>query len=217
MRAIGYARLSKANEKSVSIEYQVEAIETLAHSEGYELVGIELDYGISGKYLANRPGVQRVLSAVQDHKVDSVLVYRSDRLARNGIEGLKTRKMFADNKVRYLSSTEGELKLDVLGYVQEGMAEGERIKISERTKIAIDKKKAKGERVGCQLPYGQAVVKSQVVTVDSEVAVINRVTHLRSTGLSLRNIATQINIEGYRTRKGTAFSLTQVVRILKAA
>lgn len=217
MRAIGYARLSKADERSVSIEYQIEAIQKLALQQGYTLVDIQIDYGISGAHMSNRPGVQNVICAVKDHKVQAVLVYRSDRLSRDGIEGLVARQLFDRYGVRYWSATEGELKYDIMGFVQEGMSREERKKISERTREALQLKKSKGERVGSQLPYGQKVVQGQIVNIPEEQVIINRITELRTQGLSSYKITEAINAEGFRTRKQTLFHKTQILRIMKQA
>lgn len=216
MIAIGYARLSKKSEKSVSIEYQTDAIRKLADAQGYQLVAIEVDNGISGKNFDARPAAQRILDAVTMDKVDAVIVYRSDRFSRQGIEGLMARRLFDEHGVQYLSVTEGLLKYDIMGFVQEGMSREERIKISERTKDALAKKKTKGERIGCQLPYGQKVIKSEVVDVPAEKAIISRIKELRKDGLSTYKVTAAINAEGYATRKNTPFSRTQIVRILAA-
>lgn len=216
MIAIGYARLSKKSEKSVSIEYQIEAIRKLAIAQGYDLVSIEVDDGISGKSIKARPAVQRVLEIVTQGKVSAVLVYRSDRLSRDGIEGLITRQLFEKHGVKYWSATEGLLKYDIMGFVQEGMSREERIKISSRTREALQLKKSKGERLGSQLPYGYRVVSGSVVEVPTEQSLVKRVKELRSAGLSTYKITDQINGEGFLTRKDTQFNRTQICRILAA-
>ena len=72
MEAIGYARISKSEKNSVSIEFQISEITKLARSNGYNLIDIHIDDGISGKSIKNRPGVQRVLEAVSNRSVDAV-------------------------------------------------------------------------------------------------------------------------------------------------
>ncbi len=47
-RALGYARISKDEEGSVSLDYQRAEIEKYAVREGLDLVGIEVDNGVSG-------------------------------------------------------------------------------------------------------------------------------------------------------------------------
>ncbi len=96
MKALGYARISKAEKNSVSIEFQVAEIRKLAASQGYDLLAIQIDDGISGKSIKNRPAVQKVLEAVANRSVDAVIVYRSDRTSRDGLEGLHIEKLFTD-------------------------------------------------------------------------------------------------------------------------
>ncbi|MBM3303358.1 MAG: recombinase family protein, partial [Deltaproteobacteria bacterium] len=105
--ALGYARISKDEEGSVSLDYQRAEIERLCSREGLTLVGIECDNGISGKALSNRPGVQRVLQVVDERTVDAVVVFKSDRISRDGIESLQIEKLFLRRGVQYLSVTEG--------------------------------------------------------------------------------------------------------------
>jgi site-specific DNA recombinase len=221
MIAIGYARLSKKSEKSVSIEYQIEAIRKLAIAQGYDLVSIEVDDGISGKSIKARPAVQRVLEAVTQQRVSAVCVYRSDRISRNGIEGLTIEKLFADNGVKYWSASEGLLagnseNDEFFGYIRNGVNQLERRKIASRTHEALQLKKSKGERLGSQLPYGYRVVSGSVVEVPAEQSLVKRVKELRSAGLSTYKITDQINREGFLTRKDTQFNRTQICRILAA-
>jgi site-specific DNA recombinase len=221
MIAIGYARLSKTSDRSVSIEYQKDAIRKLADAQGYQLIAIEIDNGLSGKSVEARPAVKRVIEMVNSGKIDAVIVYRSDRLSRNGIEGLLLEQTFRTNNVKYWSFEEGLIannsdEDEFFGFVRNGMNQLERRKISKRTREALALKKAKGERVGCQLPYGQTVINGNVVEVASEKEIIRRIKELRNAGMSSYKVTAAINAEGYLTRKNTAFSRTQIVRILAA-
>ena len=219
MLALGYARISKSEKKSVSIEYQVAEIKKLANAQGYKVSAIEIDDGISGKSIKSRPAVQRVLEHVANKKIDSVIVYRSDRMSRDGLEGLHIEKLFTDHGVKYLSCTEGLLaggSVDdiFMGFIRNGLNQRERQVISLRTRQALQLKKSKGERLGSQLPYGYGVVNGSVVEVPAEQALLRKIGELRDMGLSTHKITGKINSEGYLTRKNTPFSRTQIVRIL---
>lgn len=221
MVAIGYARISKAEKKSVSIEYQVAEIKKLAMVQGYRLTNIEIDDGISGKSIKSRPAVQRVLEAVNQKKIDSVIVYRSDRMSRDGLEGLHIEKLFTDRGVKYLSCTEGLLaggSVDdiFMGFIRNGLNQRERHIISLRTRQALQLKKSKGERLGSQSRYGYKVENRLLIQVPEEQELINRVKKLKQLGLSSYKITDVINSEGYTTRKNTQFTRTQIVRILKS-
>ncbi|MBM4327429.1 MAG: recombinase family protein [Deltaproteobacteria bacterium] len=83
---LGYARISKDEDGSVSLDYQQAAIREYADRHGFKLTRIEIDNGISGKSVAARPAVQRVLAAMDNREVDAVVVYKSDRMSRDGLE-----------------------------------------------------------------------------------------------------------------------------------
>lgn len=219
MLALGYARISKSEKKSVSIEYQVAEIKKLAHAQGYKLSGIEIDDGISGKSIKSRPAVQRVLKTVSERKTNAVIVYRSCRISRDGLEGLHIEKLFTDSGVKYVSCTEGLLaggSVDdiFMGFIRNGLNQRERQVISLRTRQALLLKKSKGERLGSQPRYGYKVINGSVVEVPTEQALLRRIKELRESGLSSYKITGVINSEGYTTRKNTLFSRTQIVRIL---
>ena len=52
--ALGYVRISKDEEGSVSLDYQRAEIEKLGSRMGVTIIGIPADEGISGKALADR-------------------------------------------------------------------------------------------------------------------------------------------------------------------
>ena len=99
--ALGYIRISKEDDKSLSIEYQRTAIQRLCQAYNLELVGCECDNGRTGKHL-KRPGVQKILQAVEQRSIDAVVVFKSDRLSRNGIESLQIENLFKTSGVRVL-------------------------------------------------------------------------------------------------------------------
>lgn len=220
--ALGYLRISKDDEHSISLEYQRAEIERYCQKESLRLVGIEADEGISGKSLANRPGVLRILAAVDEKLVDCVVVFKSDRLSRDGAESIATEKLFIRRGVQYLSVTEGELTKDsvddaFMRFIRAGLNERERSLVSLRTRTAMAAKKAKGERAGGAPRYGYRVVNRELVPDPKEQEAIRRMTELRDQGYSTREIVRALAVEGIRTRKGTLFNQTQVVRVLKAA
>lgn len=221
-KALGYTRISREEEGSVSLDYQRAEIEKFCRREGLTLVGIETDQGISGKALANRPGVQRVLQAVDDREVDAVVVYKSDRISRDGIESLQVEKLFLRRGVDYLSVTEGNLTADsvddeFMRYVRAGLNQRERKLISLRTRQALQRKREKGERIGGRPPYGWKVEDGELVPHSDEQHAIGRMKALQAKGYTTREIVEALRQEGIRTRKGTWFTQTQICRVLRKA
>lgn len=210
-KAVAYIRISKAETKSVSLEYQKAEIEKMALINGYEIVSVECDNGISGKSMANRPGLQRVLNMVNSKAIDAVLAYRSDRISRNGIESIGFETLLASKQITYRTVTEGILGSQdedpLLTYLRGGLNQRERTIISIRTKSALKKLRDNGVRLGA-VKYGQ--------NDSSEKAVLDRCLELRKRGFSTYTIAETLNKEGYRPRRGIKFHQTQIVRMLAA-
>jgi len=222
LRAIGYARRSKEDtNKTAPLDVQIAAIKKLAKEKGYKLVDIEIDNGLSGKSLVNRPAAQRVLNLIKDKLVDCCIVYRSDRLCRNTLEALQVKNLFVENRVTYLSVEQGVLSessadSDFISTLFSALDERERKLVSERIRAKLSRMKEKGLRIGGQVRYGQAVKDKQVVDNGVEKALVSRILDLKANGLSVRKIATIVNSEGYTTRKRTPFGHNQIHRILQA-
>jgi site-specific DNA recombinase len=220
--ALGYARISKDEEGSVSLDYQQSELKKLAKREGLKLLGIETDNGISGKSITNRPGLQRVLQAIDGNEIDAVLVFKSDRLSRDGMDSLQIEKLAIHRGVELISATEGKLTSDsvddeFMRFIRAGLNQRERKLISLRTRQALNRKRERGERIGGRPAYGWTVVNGELVPDQSEREVIARVKNLSALGYSTREIVATLQADGVLTRKGTAFSQTQIVRLLKVA
>jgi DNA invertase Pin-like site-specific DNA recombinase len=80
-KAVGYIRVSKQNERGVSLDSQADKIRAMACVHDAE-VQIIADDGETGKH-ANRPGLQRVLEMVRRGEVEVVIVAKLDRLTRS--------------------------------------------------------------------------------------------------------------------------------------
>jgi len=221
-RALGYIRISKDEEGSVSLDYQRAEIEKYCEREGLRLLKMEADEGISGKSIKARPAVQRILQAVDNQEIDCVLVYKSDRMSRDGIESLQIEKLFLRRGVAYLSVTEGCLTSEsvddeFMRFIRAGLNQRERKLIALRTRQALQRKREKGERVGGRPRYGWTVVNGELVPESKEQEAIARMRALQAKGYTTREIVRALKEEGIKTRRGTDFTQTQVCRILKVA
>src|SRR3954452_10095589 len=89
LMAAGYIRVSrKVQAECHSPEIQREAIKRLARQEGYIMTDdmIEEDHERGSK--VTREGYQRIIKAVRDGRVHTVIVYMFDRWGRDGAEWL---------------------------------------------------------------------------------------------------------------------------------
>jgi site-specific DNA recombinase len=224
MRAIGYIRVSteEQSREGVSLEMQTAKIRAYAELNDIELVGIYGDPGISGKSIKARPGVQAVMDLVARKRIEHVIIYKLDRLARNTVETLEMVEAMDKASVALHGITE---KLDTQSAIGRfvvrtlaSLAEMERDMISERTTAALQSKKANGQRVG-EIPFGYALADDGIHLEEDEMEqeIIERIHNLKGKGYSFRGIADELNRDGYQTKKGKSWTHRQVSRILKEA
>lgn len=94
------------------------------------------------------------------------------------------------------------------------MNEFERDQISERTKTALQHKKAKGGCVGTvNFGYRLSSDGTTLVEDENEQKIIIAVRNYWEAGLSLRTIVSRLHAQGYVSRAGKPLGLTQVARI----
>lgn len=217
---VGYIRISKSEVKSLSLDYQRSEVEKLAKAHGYKLISILTDDGISGKDMSNRPGIQALMSLINSKSVEGLFVYKSDRISRNGIQSIMFEALLNSKSVSYWSVCEGLIgdksEDPLMSYLRAGLNQRERQIISMRTKSALLKKKESGFVLGAP-KYGQTIHNGHVVENGSETLMVQRIVQLNKLGYSTRKIAQIASDEGYRSRKNTALSQTQIQRILKNA
>jgi len=224
LKAVGYIRVSteEQSREGISLEMQSNKIRKYAELNDLDLIDIVKDAGISAKSIKGRPGIQAVLEKVKARKVEVVIVYKLDRLARNTVECLEMAKLMDKAGVALHSISEKLDTQSALGRffftLTASLAEMERNIISERTAAALQQKKANGQFTGGEPPYGFTVGDNGVLIPDTgEQGIIENIKCLRNAGCSTRGIAELLVLQGVGTRKGTAFTQTQIVRILKAA
>jgi site-specific DNA recombinase len=223
MRAIGYVRVSteKQADFGVSLEAQTAKVQAMAVVQGAELAEIIIDAGESAKSL-NRPGMARLLSLVDAGAVDTVIIAKLDRLTRSVKDLAELLERFTRRGVSLVSVAEsldtgtaaGRLVLNIMTAV----SQWEREAIGERTRDAMHHKRANGERVGT-VPFGyRTAADSLHLEVDpAEQGILSRIRELKAAGNTTRQIADELNRQGFTTRRGTAWRFQYVAEALRAA
>lgn len=88
-----------------SIQGQLNQLTEYCQFQGYEVVDEYTDRGISGKTM-ERPELQRMLKDANDGKLDCIMVYKTNRLARNTSDLLNIVEKLYKNQCRIFSLTE---------------------------------------------------------------------------------------------------------------
>lgn len=227
LRLVGYARVSTDNQaQEGTIEIQKVALSEYAKAQGYELVKIFSDEGVSGG-LEDRPGLAELFDYLEDHTdTDGVLIYKLDRLARDlYIQEHLIKKLEALGVTLYstkepdLDSSDPMRKAfrQFMGIV----AELEKAFITMRLSGGRIHKARKGGHAGGSVALGY-VTKNHDLRIDQEQAeTVKLIFHLRRYGrgkghkrLSLAAIAQELNTRGIPTARGGQYHASTVKYIL---
>jgi len=218
MRAVGYVRVSTVGqaEEGVSLAAQRDFIRAYCKLHGLELVEILDDEGVSAKNTTARPGAQRVLKMIESSKVDALVIYKLDRLARNTRDAIDIATICRKKNVAFHSICE---KLDTQSAMGEffftlmaAIAQLERQQVGERTKAVLRHKRVTGEKIGGHVPFGYRTTNGRrdgrrcklLVPIPSEQIVLQMMRKLRTQGKTFREISVRLAKRGIRTKQGRA-------------
>ena len=222
MRAVGYCRVStqEQSKEGVSLDAQQDRIRAWSKANGYELVQIYVDAGISGKRADNRPGLQAALEEVCKESW-ALVVYSLSRLARSTKDAITIAERLSKSGAALISLTEhldtksaaGKMVFRMLAV----LSEFERDLVSERTTTALAHKRRQGKRVSRYLPYGWDLAPDRTSLVENllEQKVICVVRKCREDGWSLRGIARELDQRGVPAKHGGKWSHQTIVSILR--
>ena len=127
-RAIGYIRVSTAAQvEGESPKTQESSIRQYCKTQGWKLVSIENDLGISGHKSENRPGWKKIMRMVKEGECDVVVCVKLSRIARNAREALNVEHELRKQGVALVSIKEkfdtttssGKLSFQVLSMIAE--------------------------------------------------------------------------------------------------
>ena len=218
-RAVAYYRVStmQQHRSGLGIEAQREAIVRFAEAEDIAIIAeyVEVETGKGADALDRRPQLAAALAAAKTVKCP-VIVSKLDRLSRDVafIAGLMAQRV---------SFVVAELGADAdpfMLHVYAALAEKERRLISERTRIALASKKAKGATLGnpTNLPeaggLGRAAQQNDADRFAENIIPIIR--SIRSAGpIGMVSIAKVLNDRGIRTARGARWHPSSVRNVIE--
>lgn len=169
-----YARVSTDQQQN-GLDAQIRALRIYCEQnkiDNYELFADENQSGTK----VSRPALDRMMAAVENNEIDTVIVFAFSRFARSVSHMLKGLEAMRKQKTNFVSLTE---KLDLntsLGHVVfviiSAIAQLERDLIAERVRNGLAAAKARGARIGRVRTRNSALIES-----------------LLDAGISFRNIA----------------------------
>ena len=193
-----------------SLDAQYDASQSYIRSQahaGWILIRSKYDDGGFTGGNIDRPALQRLIADVRSRKIDTLVVYKVDRLTRSLADFAKLVELFDQHNVSFVSVTQqfntttsmGRLTLNVLL----SFAQFEREVTSERIRDKIAASKRKGLWVGGMVPLGYDA-KDRKIVVNEEEAERVRIVFRRYLELgSLTSLMGDLRREGILTKLRT--------------
>lgn len=221
-----YARVSTEEQalQGYSITAQRAAINQYCSLYNKVVVDEYVDAGISGKSIAKRPELKRMLKELTMGKFDEVVVWKLNRLSRNTKDFLEIYEALEKNNIAFISLSEnfdtsnpmGKFALQMLAAVGElernTIVENVNLGLTQRAKMGLH---SGGRALGYGIvPSKNRPGKNDMVIIESEAIIVRKIYRLFCDGKGFYQIAEILNQEGYKTIRGNPFSLQCVREII---
>ena len=191
-----------------SLDAQREACEAYIASqkhEGWEVLRDHYnDGGISGGHL-DRPALQRLMQAVDEKRVDQIVVYKIDRLTRSLTGFAKLVDRLDAAEASFVSVTQSFNTATSMGRLTLNMllsfAQFEREVTSERIRDKIAASKRKGMWMGGHVPLGYCADGRTLKINEAEAPTIRTLYDLYRKLGSVREVKDRAEALGFRSRR----------------
>lgn len=210
-----------------SLEEQERLLREACTNIGYEVHDVYSDSGISGKNITGRPEMKRMLNDAKEGKLDVVLCWKVNRLARNLLDLLEMANLLNKYNVAIKSYSEpfetetpqGKLQFHMMAAV----GEFERGTISQNVKMGMLARAREGKWNG-GIVLGYDVVKtgleikgqtSRLEVNAKEAEIIREIFAMYSKGKGYKAIANALNKKSCKSKKGNDFAVATIREILR--
>jgi DNA invertase Pin-like site-specific DNA recombinase len=220
MIAVGYARVSTPGqlEEGISLEAQEHRIEAWCQANGYQLKQVFVE-ARSAVRADNRPQLQVALSQAC-HAKAVLVVYSLSRLARSTKDAIGIAERLDKAGADLVSLSERIDSTSAMGKMVfrllAAFAEFEKDQLVERTRLAMAHLRQLNKRISSLIPLGYELAADGQTLIENpaEQKTVKQIVALRQDGLSLAQIAEQMEREGIRTKNGAGWYPSTIARIL---
>lgn len=214
-KAYGYIRVSgKGQVSGDGFDRQIKAINDYAKANGFEIVHIYQEDGVSGT-LQDRPSLTDMLLDLEEkgQGIKTVIIERIDRLARELMIQENILHDMGKHGVSVLSATDGDLLEDdptrkLVRQVLAAIAEYDKTMLVLKLKAARDRKKATAGKCEGRKSYHE--------TKPELIAEIKRLRRKPRNGkrLSLKKTVDALNKQGFKSDTGKDITLIILKNII---
>lgn len=215
-----YVRVSTENQlENYSIEEQIDRLKGYCKAKDITIVKFYTDGGYSGGNI-NRPALQQMIKDIEHGDIDSVIVYKLDRLSRSQKETLLLiEDKFLANEVDFISINENFDTSTPFGRATIGIlsvfAQLEKDQITERfTMGRIGRAKNGYYHGGAYAPTGYDYIDGQLIVNDYEALQVKELFNRFLKGYSIHN-CWQYMQKHYTTKYGSWKSEALIRNVLQ--
>ncbi|MCL6270256.1 recombinase family protein [Sansalvadorimonas sp. 2012CJ34-2] len=173
--------------------------------QGWQLVDERFeDGGFSGGNI-DRPGLKKLMAAVERDEIDIIIVYKVDRLTRSISDFARLVGILDEHNTSFISVTQPLNTTDSMGRLTLHMllsfAQFEREITSERIRDKFAESKKKGMWMGGAVPLGYEVKDRKLVVNRSEKKIVQIIFETFIETRSLTETCYRVNDMGFRTKR----------------
>lgn len=219
MRAVIYARYSAGpRQTDQSIEGQLRVCRAYCEQKGLQVVEEYCDRHISGKTDA-RPEFQRLIEDAKAKKFEAVVVYKTDRFARNKYDSAIYKQTLRKSGVQiyYAAETipEGPEGI-ILESLMEGLAEYYSAELAQKIKRGMLESAHKCKSTGGLGALGYKTGPDKRFVIDQDEAeAVRTIFDMFIKGEPNAAICDYLNARGIKTAMGNPFNKSSINRIIK--
>lgn len=217
MKVVAYCRYSTNHQRAESIEAQIRAIKEFCNKEGYNLIDVYKDKGLSGTK-DDRPEFLKMIKDSEKDIFNGVIVHKLDRFARNRYDSAFYKKKLKDNNVKLISVTENfddTPESIILESVLEGMNEYYSKNLSREVLKGMNENALQCKCNGGVI-FGYDIDENKNFVINEyEADIVRLIFDLYINNYGSFQIAKKLKELGYKTKRGNNFQIRSVIRILK--
>ncbi|MDQ0269981.1 recombinase family protein [Cytobacillus purgationiresistens] len=214
-----YIRVSTEEQvkEGFSISAQREKLKAFCQVHDWTDFKFYVDEGISAKDM-NRPQLQLMIEHVKHGLIDTVLVYRLDRLTRSVLDLYKLLDIFENHNCKFKSATEVYDTTTAMGRMfitlVAAMAQWERENLGERVRMGQIEKARQG-KYSAKAPYGFDKDDNEklIINADEKLVVLDMIEKVKQ-GFSIRQLANYLDNSGTPPIRGYKWHIRTVLDIL---
>lgn len=213
-----YARYSSSNQRDESIEDQLRECHRFAEREGLTVVAEFTDHAKSGRSTEKRTEFRKMIEAAKTGLFKTLIIYKMNRFARSMYDFFRYEHELIGAGVEVVSVKEPMFSGPagtILKAVLAGVAQSQSEAMSEDIKRALEGNALKCRSNG-RKPWGYVTDPEGHFAVDEEkAAAVRTIFEGVLSGVTVSELADELNAKGFRTTRGNAFCVQTVSKMLR--